>query len=61
MAVKPYVVQEDCTVRGVFIRHGTVVDLDIASELAAEYGTGNLAPLPANQTGDDADHAESGD
>jgi hypothetical protein len=61
MAVKPYVVQADCTVRGDFIRHGTIVGLDIASELATEYGTGNLVPLAANQTGDDADHSETGD
>jgi len=61
MAIGPYVVQAACTVRGQFVRAGTVVDLDPAGELAAEYGgPGNLAPLPASETGDDADHAETG-
>jgi len=62
MAVRPWVVQADCNVRGQFVRHGTIVDLDIAGELAAEYGgTGNLAPLAADETGDDADHSHLGD
>jgi len=62
MTVRPYVVQSDVTVRGVYTRKGTVVDLDISGELAAEYGgNGNLEPLPATETGDDADHAELGD
>jgi hypothetical protein len=60
--IAPYVVQADTTVRGTFVRKGTVVDLDIASPLATEYGgNGNLKPLAATQTGDDADHAELGD
>lgn len=35
-----------------------MVDIDPGdAELVAYYGgAGNLAPLPANQTGDDADH-----
>lgn len=59
MAIQPYVVQADCTVRGEFVRHGTIVDLDLAdTSLVGEYGgTRNLASLPADQTGDDADHA----
>jgi hypothetical protein len=57
MAVKPWVVQTEVTVRGVNVIAGTVVSLDIGGELAAEYGIGNLAPLPADQSGDDADHS----
>jgi hypothetical protein len=38
-----------------FIRHGTVVE--IVPGMEAEYGgAGNLAALPADQTGEDADH-----
>jgi hypothetical protein len=56
MAVKPYTVLADCTVRGQYIRHGTVVGLDPAGELWAEYGgAGNLTPLAGDETGDDAD------
>jgi hypothetical protein len=58
MAVKPYVVLTGLTVRGQFVYGGTVVDLDINGELAAEYGgAGNLRALPADESGDDADHA----
>ena len=57
MAVARWVVQADCTVRGQFVRHGTVVLLDIGGELATEDGVGNLALLPSDQSGDDASHA----
>jgi hypothetical protein len=58
VAVKPWVVQAEVTVRGVNVIAGTVVSLDIGGELATEYGgIGNLAPLPADQSGDDADHS----
>lgn len=58
MTLAPWVVKADVTVRGLNVIAGTVVELDINGELAAEYGgTGNLAPLPAVQSGDDADHA----
>jgi hypothetical protein len=58
MAAMPWVVQAECTVRGVNVIAGTVVSLDINGELAAEYGgAGNLAPLPADQSGDAADHS----
>jgi hypothetical protein len=60
MAVVPCVVQADCTVRGTFVRKGTLVSLDLAGTLAAEYGTGNLQPLAATQSGDDADHVAEG-
>jgi hypothetical protein len=59
MAVTPYVVQADCTVRGEFVRRGTLVGVDPSdTELVAEYGFDNLAPMPADQSGEDADHAE---
>jgi hypothetical protein len=63
MAIQPYVVKTDCTVRGEFVRHGTLVDLDLAdTALVGEYGgSGNLEPLPAGQTGDDADHGAVSD
>jgi hypothetical protein len=34
---------------------------DSALYLAYGGGNGNLKPLPGNETGDDADHAETGD
>lgn len=61
MPVFPYVVKSDCTVRGTFVRHGTVVELDITGGLATEYGLGNLTPLSASESGsDDADHSAIG-
>lgn len=57
--INAYVVLQDCTVRGQFVRHGTLVSLDLASELAGEYGYDNLQPLAATAGyGEDADHAE---
>ena len=65
MAIQAYVVQTPCTVRGEFVRQGTLVSLDLANTaLVAEYGgSGNLQPLAASQAGDaaDADHAELAD
>jgi len=43
-----------------FVKAGTVVEIDMVAnpELVAFYGgSGNLAPMPSTQTGDDADHA----
>jgi hypothetical protein len=57
-----YVTLSDCTVEGVFTRRGTVVELVPGSSLWVAYGgPGNLQPLAANETGDDASHAELGD
>jgi hypothetical protein len=69
MAVKPMVVQSDYWTGGgegepgsELVRRGTVVDIDTSnSELVEFYGgLGNLAPLPGNQSGDDADHSALG-
>jgi hypothetical protein len=60
VVIRPYVVQQPVTVRGEYIRAGTVIDLDPESELAGEYGYDNLVPLAATQSGDDADHATEG-
>jgi hypothetical protein len=58
MAVRTYVVQADCTVRGEPVRKGSLVALDLGdSELAGQYGPGNLQPLPSDQSGDDAGHS----
>lgn len=41
--VRPYIVQSPRVVQGLLARAGTVVDLDVTSERAAEYGgTANL-------------------
>jgi hypothetical protein len=42
-----------------FIRHGTVVEIAPDDDATAAYygGWSNLAPMPATQTGDDADHS----
>ena len=47
------------TTGAMLVKAGTVVEIDMAAnpELVAFYGgSGNLAPMPPNQTGDDADH-----
>lgn len=66
MAVVPMVVQAEFWAGGpqgtpgsYLVRAGTVVDINTndAAMVAFYGGMGNLAPLPANQTGDDADHS----
>lgn len=44
------------------LRKGSVVSVDPANaEQIAQYGgSGNLGPLPSDETGDDANHAELG-
>jgi hypothetical protein len=61
----PYVVKSDTSVvwdgNTTFVRRGTVVEIDPASALGTAYGgPSNLDPLRANETGDDADHADLG-
>lgn len=38
----------------------TIVEVLPGSSLWYAYGQGNLLPLPATETGDDADHSETG-
>jgi hypothetical protein len=64
-APQPYVVQAGTWVtwggEKYFIGPRTLVQLVPGSALYNAYGgAGNLQPLPANQQGDDADHAETG-
>jgi hypothetical protein len=61
----PMVVQADTWIGtpqaegSLFVRKGTVVSIspDNAAMITEYGGAGNLAPLPAGETGDDADHA----
>lgn len=44
-----------------FVRKGTVISVVPGSPLETRYGgSSNLGPLPAGETGDDADHANLG-
>jgi hypothetical protein len=56
----PFVVQQHVVVEGEPQLRGTVVLVLPGSSLWYAYGQGNLLPLPASETGDDADHVELG-
>jgi hypothetical protein len=54
------VVQRPVVVEGTLMAARTVVEILPGSSLWYAYGQGNLLPLPATETGDDADHVVQG-
>jgi hypothetical protein len=62
MAANPRLVTKDITVTwdgaAQFVKGGTIVDIPAGSTLETAYGTGNLVPLSAQETGADPGDSE---